>query len=286
MRDVKFLKATSIGEAITFLDEYRGQAQLIAGGTDVLVQLREEEKTISSPLCLVDVFDIMDMRAIQEEGDLIRIGSMVTHTEIAESAFLNQAVPFLSLACSQVGGPQIRNRGTVGGNIVNASPAADSVPVLIALDAMVHLRSNKGKREVPLSAFFVGPYKTSIDEGELLTEITFKRLPEGSKTNFVKVGRRRALSISRMNLAVSMHCDAQGHVDDMRFAAGSVMPRPRRIKEIESLFLGKTATPELLQKAKEEIGEVMVRESGIRKSTIYKKPVIGDITYSAIESLK
>lgn len=285
MRNVFLNKVKSIDDALRISEESKGDKQFIAGGTDVIVKLREEEDIPGNEITLIDVYDIPELKEIKEEADTLIIGAAVSHREIEDSEILQKHAPLLLAACRDIGGPQIRNRGTLGGNIVNASPAADSVPALIVLNATLRLIGPSGEERVSIEEFFVGPYKTRIKEDQILVSIEIEKLKPDTKSNYLKIGRRKALSISRMNVAVAIHKDEQGKVDDMRFAAGSVMPKPRRITEVESIFMGKKPTEEMLLEAKETIGDVMVKESGVRKSTVYKKPVIGDVTYSSIKKI-
>lgn len=282
MRNLIFQEANSIEEALQLIENVGEEIRTIAGGTDLAVELRSESNEEGKALKVMDISRIKGLKGIDMDGEIIRIGALTTHTEIEESSIILKYAPVLAKACSQVGGPQIRNRGTLGGNIVNASPAADSVPALVALNAILLLKNSTGTREVSISDFIAGPYMTVIAADELLISISFRRMQVDTEYVFVKVGRRKALSISRMNLALMGHKDEEGKVDDIRFAAGSVMPKPRRIREIEEIFLGKVPNEDLFLQAQAIIQDVMVKESGIRKSTTYKKPVIGELTYSAL----
>jgi CO/xanthine dehydrogenase FAD-binding subunit len=285
MKNFILQTALSVDEALQFLKDASGTAKVIAGGTDLIVGLRDESLEEEKAKTVLDISRIKELKTIAMNDETIRIGALTTHAEIAESSLILKYASILAEACSKVGGPQIRNRGTIGGNIINASPAADSIPALVALDAKLLIQGPTGTKEISIVEFITGPYMTTIATDELLVSISFKRVLENSKHVFVKVGRREALSISRMNLALISHTDKAGKIDDIRFSVGSVTPRPRRIGEIEKIFLGKEPVEDMCIQAKTMIQDIMVKESGIRKSTVYKKPVIGDLTYSALHGI-
>jgi CO/xanthine dehydrogenase FAD-binding subunit len=282
MHKFRFINPQSLVEALEYLNQYGKEAKIIAGGTDLLIQLRNEDDKIAGVKFLVNLDSLPNLRQIKIDEDYISIGTLVNHAEIASSELIWAKVSFLSKAASVIGSPQIRNRGTIGGNLINASPAADTVPVMIALDAVVILQSLTGSRKLPVRDLFLRPYETCIRHDEILTEIKFKCLPEGSKTSFLKIGRRNALVIARLNIAVSLKTDEKGIVEDIRIAPGSVMPIPCRAIEAEKLLIGQTPNEEIINRASKKVADTMVEKSGIRASTIYKKPVIEAITRRAI----
>jgi carbon-monoxide dehydrogenase medium subunit/xanthine dehydrogenase FAD-binding subunit len=214
------------------------------------------------------------MNFIREEGDVIIIGALTSHDEIYKSSIIRNAVPFLSEASFSVGSPQIRNRGTVGGNICNASPAADSVPPLIALDADVKIESIRGVRLVPLKSVYVKANQNNLAPDEIITEIRFKTLPLGSRTAFIKLGRRKALAISRINVAVAAKIDDEGKVSDVRIYPGCIFGMPERVTAAEDVLVGKCPTEELINAAALKVSEEMINKTGIRWSTEYKKPAV------------
>jgi CO/xanthine dehydrogenase FAD-binding subunit len=282
MHKFRFINPKSLVEALEYLNQYGKEAKIIAGGTDLLVQLRNEDDKLAGVRYLVNIDSLPNLRQIKIDEDYISIGTLVNHAEIASSKLIWAKVSFLSKAASMIGSPQIRNRGTIGGNLINASPAADTVPVMIALDADVILQSLTGSRKLPVRELFLKPYETCIRHDEILTEIKFKCLPEGSKTSFLKIGRRNALVIARLNIAVSLKTDEKGIIKDIRIAPGSVMPIPCRAIEAEKLLIGQTLNEEIINRASKKVADTMVEKSGIRASTIYKKPVIEAITRRAI----
>ena len=276
-----FVRAESLEEALEFLSRNGGETKVIAGGTDLTVELRALSEGDEGPRYILDITAIEELRGIAEEGPIISIGALTTHREAAESPLIRKNAPLLSTACSTVGALQHRNVATVGGNIINASPAADSVPALIALDAEAVFRSVKGERTSLLKDIFVKPYKTNIEPDEILTRIRFGKLPEGAKSAFVKLARRNALAISRMNVAVVVMLDGKT-ITEARIAPGSATPMPDRIAIAEEVLAGKEPSEELFKLAGEKVSEEMIKRSGIRWSTPYKKPVIEALTARAL----
>lgn len=220
-------------ELLTVMAE-NPEARILAGGTDLVVEMRESGHT---PACIVSINKIPELKGIRQEGETIFVGPMTTFAELAESPVIAKGAFLLAQAALSAGSPQIRNQGTVGGNIVNASPAADTVPALVALEAVLRLSSRNGERELPLEEFLVGIGKTCLEAGEVLTGISFKALPEKTGSAFVKLGRRNALSISRVSVAVIVGYDPDGLIcTDCRVAVGSVAPNPFRTKSAEKIW--------------------------------------------------
>jgi CO/xanthine dehydrogenase FAD-binding subunit len=242
MRRFEFYSPRSLGEALRFLSEKGERAKVIAGGTDLIPRLREG---VSRPDFVLNVLEIGELCGIREADEALHIGATTTHTQITESPILQRICPALTQAAALIGGPPVRNRGTIGGNIVNASPAADLACALLALDAEAVLRSEKGSRTVALGDFFTGPGQTVIRPDELLTEVTV-RAPKG-KGVFRKLGRRRAMSLSIINVAIFL--EMEGKIcRKSRIALGSVAPTPIRCLQAEQLLAGREASPEILSK--------------------------------------
>ncbi|RKX77846.1 MAG: hypothetical protein DRP87_07970 [Spirochaetes bacterium] len=282
MQEFDFVKAKSLDHACTMLAGKRGRAKVIAGGTDLMIGLRnhrlsEEVDTI------MDISGVGELAYIREEGELIRIGAGTTHAELALSSILWEAAPVLSMAAKSIGSPQIRNRGTIGGNIITSAPCADTVPALLVLDAALLLRRGESVRQVQIADFFEGPYRVKAAEDELLLEISFRRLRDGAKSLFDKLTRRNALAKARMNIAVIALQDKNKVVKDLRISLGSTTPIPCRFTDAERLFLGKVPRREDFLKAGQIISSEMVEKSGYRWSTDYKKPVVEALTAAALK---
>ncbi|PIX23238.1 MAG: xanthine dehydrogenase family protein subunit M [Deltaproteobacteria bacterium CG_4_8_14_3_um_filter_45_9] len=260
----------TIEEAIELLWQAGGKAKIIAGGTDLVIGLRNGDL---SPQFIVDITRIEDLRKIEEKNGMVSIGAAITHSEIASSSLVKKYGKVLSDAASEIGSPQIRNMGTIGGNIINASPAADTIPPLMVLNAMGRVVSKEGEREVPLGQLFKGPYKTNLKPHDLLVQITFQKLPPETKSSFVRLARRNAMAIARMNVAIILQI-GKNRIEDVRIAVGSVTPTPQRMSEAETFLKGKLPDQRSLQKASLKVSEAMIKRSGIRASTAYKRPVV------------
>ena len=240
MRPFCFSRASTLEEVLHFKARHRASGLLLAGGTDLIIELRGESSGIEA-VEVLDISSVEDLKGIDlcrnggvepqteakksdppEEGPSVRIGSLATHTEVAESGLLGRSAPLLSAASAEVGSPQIRNRGTIGGNVCNASPCADTVPALIALGAQLTLRSAERIRRVAMMDFIQKPYQTVLEDDEVLDSIEFTSLPAGARSAFVKLGRRNALSISRMSVAVVLVEGPDDGLEEVRIATGSV----------------------------------------------------------------
>lgn len=273
MQNFDFIKPGNLDEVCNLLVRYKDRAKLIAGGTDLIIALREEKL----PNCLeiiIDISNLEELNHIKEEGKYIRIGSGVRHAEIAKNKLIKKYAPVLSMAASSVGSPQIRNKGTIAGNIVTASPAADTIPALIVLDSILVIRKGKEKRKMFLKDVFEGPNKVNLKSDEIVGEIYFEKLPLGAKSDFIKLARRNAVDKSRMNIAVVAQQNKSKEITDIRISVGSLTPAPERFKDAEDLLLGKIPTQDLIQKAGKKIAEEMINKSGYRWSTEYKEPVV------------
>jgi CO/xanthine dehydrogenase FAD-binding subunit len=260
----------TIEEAIELLRKVGREAKIIAGGTDLVIGLRNADHALPF---IIDITRIEELRKIEEMNGTLSIGAAVTHSEISSSPLVKKYGRVLSDASSEIGSPQIRNLGTIGGNIVNASPSADTIPPLMVLNAMGKVVSKEGEKQVPLSQLFMGPYKTSLKPHELLVQIIFPKLSPDIRTSYVRLARRDAMAIARMSVAVILQIE-KDRIKDMRISVGSVTPTPQRMTEAEDFLKGKSPHRELLQKASFKITEAMIQQSGIRPSTSYKKPVV------------
>jgi CO/xanthine dehydrogenase FAD-binding subunit len=271
----EFLKPASVKEVNHILTEKGSSAHIIAGGTDLLVEARLKDDYFSG--ALVDISGINEIHQIIETDTSIEIGTAVTHDQIVKSPLINQHALVLSQACHQIGSQQIRNRGTIGGNICNASPCADSIPALFVLDARIFINSGKTETEIAITDFFISPYHTILKPDEWITKIRFKKMDANQQSAFIKLGRRNALSISRMNMAAVLELENE-IITSVRFTPGSVFPVWKRITEVEELLTGKKISLELFEEAGQVTAEKMIEISGRRWSTPYKEPVVAALT--------
>jgi CO/xanthine dehydrogenase FAD-binding subunit len=233
-----YLRPRTLNEAVDALGE--PGAQLLAGGTDFYPALGE--RWISTPV--VDITSVREIKGIAREKDHFRIGGGTTWTEVLQTP-LPRCFDALKSAAREIGSVQIQNRATVAGNLCNASPAADSVPPLLALDAQVALLSTSGIRHVPLADFIVGNRKTLRTSSEILTAVIVPRTVEDAPSAFLKLGARRYLVISIAMVAAVVAADERRRVRDARVAVGSCSVRAQRLTGLERALVGAPARPGL-----------------------------------------
>lgn len=279
MKQFSFHRATSIEQATGLLA--LGNVKLLAGGTDLVIALRDDA---IQPDVVVDINRIPELRAVSQENDRITIGAVVTFGEIATHPMLVAQVPFLPQAASQVGSPQIRGAGTVGGNIASGSPAADCVVPLVAMDADVLLASRAGQRVVPLAEVFrARPGEVNMGKDELIVSVSFATPPAGMRCSFVKLGRRNALSIARLSCAVMARLNGDGVVELAAVAIGAAAPHPFRATGLEQMLLGSRPLPDLLQRVVDASSGEIARVLGNRASMPYKREAIKGVIWEALE---
>jgi carbon-monoxide dehydrogenase medium subunit len=272
----------SLDEALQFLSDHRTEARLIAGGTDLLIEI---ERGVRSPKVIIDISRLPHLDTItQDEQQRIHLGPLVTHNQVVGSKLcVNRAFP-LAKACWEVGAPQIRNRGTVAGNLVTASPANDTITPLMALDASVTLQSVRGSRTLPLKEFFLGVRKTTLEPDEMLVDIAFPALASHQIGTFVKLGLRRAQAISIVNVAVvlSMFADT---VTQARITLGSVAPTIVRATDAERFLTGKVLTRDVMARAGALAAQTINPISDVRGSAEYRRYMSETLTRHALEML-
>jgi carbon-monoxide dehydrogenase medium subunit/xanthine dehydrogenase FAD-binding subunit len=289
VRRVIFHRARDLAQAVALAAEHGARGRLLAGGTDLIVALRKQTRA-PEPLHLIDLTAIAPggdgerLRAITLEDGRFSIGALVTHAEIVATPLVRRALPLLARACEQIGSVQIRNRGTLGGNLCNASPCADAAPPLIALGAELTLQSARGVRHVALCDALRAPYETALAPEEILTRIDVRPPAPGTGTAFLKLGRRNAVSVSRMSIAVLLRRDAEDRLQDVRIAAGSIAPIPQRFPKIEVYLNGHATSSARIAEAGRQLSQEMIRLCGRRWSTPYKEPVAAALLGRALES--
>lgn len=282
MQNFEFYSAESIEDCLDYLSENKESCKVIAGGTDLIPVLRKEEVY---PKYVLNILEIASLRGITEEGDEIRIGPATTFTELIESEILNRTLPLLVQAASCVGSPQIRNRGTIGGNIATASPAADVLPAVLALGGVLEIRSRQsGSRLLPLAEAINAPYSIGLRPDEIITGIRIKKLPPGTRNGFEKLGPRKAMARALMNMSIVIHTNAKGIISDLRIVPGAVMPVAQRMEEAERILLGKKPDSSLVYAAVEALEEELLKVGGVRCPE-YKMPVVKNIFRRGLEQL-
>lgn len=272
----------SLEEALQLLSEHKERGRLIAGGTDLIIEI---DRGVRSPKVLIDISRIPNLDTISEdEQKQIHIGPLVTHNQVVTSALcLSKAFP-LARACWEVGAPQIRNRGTIAGNLITASPANDTITPLWALNASLTLQSVRGSRTLPLKDFFLGVRKTALEPDEMVVDISFPAMAGYQIGTFVKLGLRRAQAIAIVNVAVilSMLADT---VTQARITLGSVAPTIVRAENAERFLTGKILTREVMARAGALAAQTITPITDVRGSAEYRRYMAEVVTRQALEML-
>jgi carbon-monoxide dehydrogenase small subunit/xanthine dehydrogenase small subunit len=268
----------SLEDALELLAMHGGQRRPLAGGTDVLVRAKDG---LLDRGTLLDLTGVAELRGIEERGDHLWIGAATTHAEIVRSAPVARDAPALPQACAVIGGPQIRNRGTLGGNLANASPAADTVPALYVADAIVEVVSLADRRQVPIAEFFTGPRQTVLAPDELILGVRVPRRPQ-VRAAFLRLGQRRAQAISKVSAAVAMTF-RDGRPDWVRVAFGAVAPTVIRAPLAEAALLA--GGYEGLRRARDAAkGEVRPIDD-LRSTREYRREMAGVLLERAVRRL-
>ncbi|MFL5776813.1 MAG: FAD binding domain-containing protein [Chloroflexota bacterium] len=265
--------ASTLSEAYALLASSTEDDQLtpIAGGTDVMVRITGEIG--EPPARLLDLWRLNDLRGIRSEPDAVTLGALTTYTDIRGSAPCREHLPALVEAAATIGAAQIQNRGTLGGNIANASPAGDTLPVLLALDAEFVVGGPRGERTVRASDFWVAYRRTALAPDELILRIRIP-IPGGREARFRKVGTRRAQAISKVVMAVAWRERAGDALwRDVRVALGSVADRPIRSGAAESALEGRGPTAEAADAAAEALAAEIHPIDDVRSTAEYRRVV-------------
>lgn len=263
----------TLAEVYVALAERAGRVKIIAGGTDLMVLMNAHLLDASE---FLDIWRVDELRGITDDGKALRIGALTTYSQLIQSPLIQQHVPSLVAASRTVGAIQIQNRGTIGGNIVNASPAGDSLPVLAAYEAEIDVGSARGTRQVAFNEFYTGYRRTVLEPDELVLAIRIPRLQEDERDFFYKVGTRRAQAISKVVLAAKAKMPA-GIIDSIQIGIGSVAPTVVRAPETERLLSGARLTPTLIEQARQMIAREVVPISDLRSTEQYRRAVTGNV---------
>jgi CO/xanthine dehydrogenase FAD-binding subunit len=278
MSDFTYSRAHSLDETMALLNEPGVRSRVLAGGTDLINQLRAGDAAFDR---IVDVAHVPELRVIEANGCVI-VGAAVTHAEIVESGVLRASAPLLVKACRQIGSVQIRNIATIGGNVVNAAACADTLPALVCLDAEAIIVTGAGEQRLAVSDLVIGVNRTSLAEGSLLRAFTFNPPPASSQASFQRIGRRQAMAIARLSVAAMGALDDSGTVSYLRVVPGAAFARFRRMTGIEEMLVGRRPAPDLLTNAGSVMADEFLAESGGRWSAPYKRQAIAALTERAL----
>lgn len=280
IRPFEYLTPTNMAEALTLLEKLGQEAKVVAGGTDLVPSLRLR---LVNCKYLVDISRLSELEFVESTGGkLMRIGALTKHATLERSPPVREMAYVLAEAAAQIGSPQIRNMGTVGGNLANASPCSDTATPLLAMGADLKLVGSSGERLIPIDDFFLDVKRTALQSDELLAEVRIHLQPQGSGCAFIKVGRRAGpdLALVSAATAITMEKDVCRSV---RIALGSVAPTPIRAKKTESFLMGMTLEDRVIGDASEIASEEIRPISDVRASAEYRKEVSRVIVDLAIK---
>jgi len=269
MRDMVFVyhRPESIAEALAFVALEPGRFPVLSGGTDLVVQWRSGEL---SPQGFIDINGLSELAGIKVTPTHLEIGARTTHAEIASHPDVRKLFPALAEACSQVGGRQVQNLGTIGGNVMNASPAGNTLPVLLAHEAEFMAKDLKGDRVIQADDFFTGYRKTAVRADELLASIKIPLPGDEEITRFYRVASRRAQAVSKIAVCIRGTV-SHGGVKSIRIALGSVAPTVIRARGTEMLLAGKVIGAGLMDKARRSLADEIAPIDDVRSTADYRK---------------
>ncbi len=279
-----YINATSADEVIKILQEKKERARIIAGGTDLILEL---ERGVRKGLeTLVDVSRIPNLDQITiDEDDVIHLGAMVTHNDCVGSKLIRKKAYPLARAAWEVGAPQIRNRGTIAGNLITASPANDTISPLMALGASVTLLSARGERIVPLKDFYTGVRKTVMQADEMLVDISFPALKKSQRGTFIKLALRRAQAISLVNASIILDLKADNTVQSASITLGAVTPIITHAEEAEKFLTKKKLNKKNIAQAAELAMQAAHPIDDVRGSAVYRREMVRVITSRGLTAI-
>jgi len=265
---MEFFTPKNITETLLLLLKWKAKAGLIAGGTNVIPDMRAKAFRREA---LIDLSHLKGLSYVKEEKKRIRIGALTTMSEIVASKIIQRKVPILYEAASQIGNPLVRNRATIAGNIADASPAADSAVPLLVLEASVVIERHRGKpRQVPIDQFFLGPNKTVLPRGQIIREVVFTKPVPSAKMAYSKLGLRNAMAISVASVGILAEM-VKGRCGRVRIGLGAVAPTPRRAYGVETMLVGQVITKELIGQCCEAVQKEIHPITDIRASLEYRR---------------
>jgi len=273
-----FHAPSSLDEAFKLLETHRGDVKLLAGGTDLIPQMKMRRV---EPGHIINLKRIPDLSGIKQHNDSLHIGALTRLIEIEKSKLIAEKVPLLTETVKAMASVQVRNLGTIGGNICNASPASDTAISLIALGANAQIASSTGIRSVPIEDFFTGPSRTVMEYDEILTGISVPIKTENSGSSFIKIGRV-VLDLATVNAAVSLTLDG-GLIRNVRVAIGAVAPTPLRLMVVEDYLVGKSPSFEVFEAAGELASDTVKPISDVRSTAEYRKAVSKTIIMDTLD---
>ena len=271
MADMIYKRPDSLEDALDFLAQNGARTEILAGGTDVMVDLRAGE--LGHKKYLLDISRLKEINKIEFGKNELNVGAGVTLTRINQSDLILQHAPALVKCSETFAGRQVRNKATIGGNIAHSSPCGDTIPPLVIHDARALVATKNDRRLVPVETIASGPYQSSLPPDAVI--VKFVLAPRRSDlADFQKIGRRKELAISRMSLAVMADKDDTGRISFVRIGLGACTPTPHRMDAVEDFLTGKIPTLRVLREAGKRLSEKMIDITGRRSSIVYKEPAV------------
>ncbi len=283
MYDIKsYIEAGTIKEAIELLRNNEN-AQIIAGGTDILIKAREGKKGYIQR-DLIGITRIKELTEITvEENGTLSIGAANSFTKVEEHPFIKEKLPSLSAAVGSVGGPQVRNMGTIGGNICNGATSGDSGSTLLAFEAILEIEGIDGKKEIPISEFYLGPGKVALNHGDILIKIKIRKENyEGYKGHYIKFSPRKAMDIATLGCSILIK-EKEGVIEDLKIAYGVAGPTPLRAFEAEEYARNRTISEEVLEEIGKECLKASKARDSWRASKAFREQLIEELPRRAIK---
>jgi len=279
-----YLAPKTMDEALSLLSQHKGKAKVIAGGTDLVPKMKRRE--IKASEYIIDLKCIPNLNYIRyDESSGLTLGALTTIHAVEASPIIQEKFSVLFQAAESIGSTQVRNRGTIAGNICNAVPSADTAPALLTTQAKLKLVSQKGERTVNIEDFFTGPNETVLSDGEILQEIQVPNLPPNSKGRYLKLAPRRSMDLAIVGVAVVV-VPEDGICKDIRIALGAVAPTPIRVKKAEDTLKGQGFNDEVIERAAQIAAEESHPIDDHRASAEYRRDMVKVLTRRAINQAR
>ncbi len=277
---IDFVDARHVDQALAALDAYGGEATVLAGGTDVVVQLLQG---LIRPRALVHIRRLPELAGVAS-GERTEIGALTTHWELGTHPAIRAEHAALAQAARTVGGRQTQNVGTIAGNVVNASPAADLLPALLVAGAQVAMRSSAGTRSLALERFLVDRKRTALEPNELVTALSLERPGPRTAETYLKVGRRGAMEVALVGLAARLQLDDAGRLGDVRIAVCSVGPTAFRAHQAEAALTGSRGEEEAVAEAAQLLQAAARPIDDVRGTAAYRRRVLAGLLARAVSA--
>lgn len=271
MPEINYVRPDNLNTALDFLSLHGPETEIVAGGTDVMVDLREGK--LDQKKYLLDVSRLAELKGIEVKDGTLVIGAGVTLTQINCSDLIKEVAPALAKCSTVFAGKQVRNKATIGGNIAHSSPCGDTLPPLVIHDAKVLVASKDKEKLIPVETIASGPYQSSLPPDALIVKFILKPC-KAMFADFQKIGRRKELAISRMSLAVMADTDENGRISFIKVGLGACTPTPHRMDAVEQFLMGKIPTQQVIWEAGKLLSQKMIEITGRRSSIVYKEPAV------------